>query len=416
MELHPHPIGGCIAAIPSKSQAHRLLICAALADEPSTLRCPGLSRDIEATAACLRAMGAGCTYENGTYHIRSIRPSASPVRCDCGESGATLRFLLPVAAALGLDVAFQLHGRLPERPLSPLWEALEAHGCTLSRPTADTLRCTGRLEGSCYHMAGDVSSQFISGLLLALPLTGGASELILTSPLESASYVALTLDALRTWGIQVECTAAGWYIPAGQRYRRPGGPLRVEGDWSNAAFWLCAGAVSQAVTVTGLDPASPQGDRMVLQTLQKFGAQVSWTGDAVTVSPATLAAVEIDATDIPDLVPPLALVAACANGTSRILGAARLRLKESDRLRSIADALNALGGHVEITADGLLIHGTGLRGGRVDVCNDHRIAMLAGIASAGCTGPVKLNGAEAVSKSYPTFWDDLQSLQKEVYP
>lgn len=413
MILEARPIGGSIAAIPSKSQAHRLLICAALSDGPSAISCPSLSHDIEATAACLRMFGAGCTYDNDTYHVAPIRSPGGPVHCGCGESGATLRFLLPVAAALGLDVTFQLRGRLPERPLSPLWEALEAHGCTLSRPTADTLRCTGRLKNGCCHMAGNVSSQFISGLLLALPLTGGASELILTSPLESASYVALTLDALRTWGIQVECTAAGWRLPAGQRYRRPDTPLRVEGDWSNAAFWLCTGAVSRPVTVTGLNSASVQGDRAILNILQRFGAKVRWYGDAVTVSPAPLRAVELDASDIPDLVPPLALVAACAAGTTRIFGAARLRLKESDRLQSIANILNALGGRAEIRSDRLLVHGTGLTGGHVDACNDHRIAMLAGIASAVCTQPIQLHGAASVSKSYPTFWDDLQTLQKE---
>ena len=405
----PHPLGGQIAAIASKSQAHRLLICAALADQATGLSCAELSKDIEATAACLTALCADISYQNAGYHVEP-REKAAVCRCDCGESGSTLRFLLPVAAALGVETTFVLHGRLPERPLSPLWEELEAHGCTLSRPTADTVRCAGRLTGGTYRMAGNVSSQFISGLLFALPLTGEESNIMLTSPLESADYVRMTLAALRTFGVTVEESEHGWHIPAGQCYRSCGS-AKVEGDWSNAAFWLTAGAISGEMTVTGLTPDSPQGDRRIAGLLARFGAEVAWRDNTVTVRPRRLRGIDIDARDIPDLVPPLALAAACAEGTTRIYGAERLRIKESDRLQSVAGALNALGAAVEILPDGLLIHGEALTGGTVDSQNDHRIAMLAAIASCVCAKPVTLHGAEAVQKSYPRFWADFEKLQ-----
>lgn len=407
--IFPRPLGGKIAAIASKSQAHRLLICAALADQATGLSCAELSKDIEATAACLTALCADISYQNAGYLVVP-REKAAVCRCNCGESGSTLRFLLPVAAALGVETTFVLHGRLPERPLTPLWEELEAHGCTLSRPTADTVRCAGRLTGGTYRMAGNVSSQFISGLLFALPLTGEESNIMLTSPLESADYVRMTLAALRTFGIAVGENERGWHIPAGQRYRSCGS-ARVEGDWSNAAFWLTAGAISGEMTVTGLTPDSPQGDRRIAGLLARFGAEVAWRDNAVTVRPRRLRGIDIDARDIPDLVPPLALAAACADGTTRIYGAERLRIKESDRLQSVAGALNALGAAVEILPDGLLIRGGTLTGGTVDSQNDHRIAMLAAIASAVCSAPVTLHGAEAVQKSYPRFWADFEKLQ-----
>ena len=405
----PRPLGGKIAAIASKSQAHRLLICAALADQATSLSCAELSKDIEATAACLAALCADISYHNASYHVTPRKKNAV-CRCDCGESGSTLRFLLPVAAALGVETTFVLHGRLPERPLSPLWEELEAHGCKLFRPTADTVRCAGRLTGGTYRMAGNVSSQFISGLLFALPLTGEESNIMLTSPLESADYVRMTLAALRTFGVTVEESEHGWHIPAGQCYRSCGS-AKVEGDWSNAAFWLTAGAISGEMTVTGLTPDSPQGDRRIADLLARFGAEVAWRDNTVTVRPRRLRGIDIDARDIPDLVPPLALAAACAEGTTRIYGAERLRIKESDRLQSVAGALNALGAAVEILPDGLLIHGGTLTGGTVDSQNDHRIAMLVAIASCVCAKPVTLHGAEAVQKSYPRFWADFEKLQ-----
>lgn len=383
--LEPRSIAGTVAAIASKSQAHRLLICAALAERPTRILCGALSQDIEATARCLAALGAGLCYDGAVFTVRPIGLPQSGEAPDCGESGSTLRFLLPVAAALGCDATFHLRGRLPERPLGPLWEALEAHGCRLTRPTPDTLRCAGQLRGGVFALAGNVSSQFLSGLLFALPLTGEDCRLRLTTPLESRGYVDLTLAALERFGIRVEAEEAGWRIPGGQRYRSPG-PVSVEGDWSNAAFWLCAGAVSGPVTVTGLDMASRQGDRAVLAWLRALGAEVEEGTAGVTVRPGALHGCAINAREIPDLVPPLALTAALARGETCIYGAARLRFKESDRLQTVADTLNALGGRAEVRRTALRISGGALRGGAVSGANDHRIVMMAAVAAAVALG------------------------------
>ncbi len=412
MLLNPHPICGHIPAIASKSHAHRLLICAALADRPSRILCQSPAEDIAATLSCLEALGATCQDADGCFQIHPIRLRSGPIHCCCGESGSTLRFLLPVAAALGADITFHLRGRLPERPMEPLCDALGAHGCTITRPARDLLHCTGQLRGGLFPLAGDISSQFLSGLLLALPLCAEPSEVRLTTPLHSAGYVELTSRTLAGWGIRIASHSASWHIPGRQSYHAPAHALRVEGDWSNAAFWLCAGAVSAPICVSGLSADSPQGDRVLPALLRRFGAQVVQIADRVTVSPAPLRGISLNAADIPDLVPPLALVAACADGVTQITGAARLRLKESDRLSSVAALLRSLGGQAEILDDGLFIHGTGLSGGSVAACNDHRIAMLAGIASGVCPHPIDLTGADAVRKSYPGFWADLAQLKE----
>ena len=386
-------ISGTIPAIPSKSAAHRLYICAALAEQPTEISCQGTSKDIEATKACLAAIRQGET----------LLP--------CGESGSTLRFLLPVAAALGLEVDFRMEGRLPDRPLAPLDQQLAAHGVTLSRPVRhDLLHLSGQLRPGDYVLPGNVSSQYISGLLFALPLLPGTSTLTVTGKVESAPYIAMTLDALRQFGVEISRTG-NVYTISGQSYHSPGRAV-VEGDWSNAAFWLCAGAMSGPVTVTGLDPDSLQGDREVLDILKRFGADTRQQGTACTVSPGPLTAIDIDAAAIPDLVPVLSVVAAAAEGTTRIYHAERLRIKESDRLRTVSAMLKQLGASVEETADGLLIHGgRPLTGGTVDSANDHRIAMSAAVASVLCD--VTVEGAEAVSKSYPRFWTDLNILRSK---
>lgn len=394
--ITPRPLLGTIAAIPSKSQAHRLLICAALAEEPTDLRCAALSRDILATADCLRALGARV---DRTPEGLSVAPGPRPGRAeaDCGESGSTLRFLLPVAGALGVDTTFFLHGRLPQRPLSPLWEEMERMGARLSRPTGDTVRCQGALGPGTYTLAGDVSSQFISGLLFALPGLPGDSEIRLTGSIQSKPYLDMTLGALRTFGIEILEEDRGYWIPGNQRFRSPGA-LVVEGDWSNGAFWLTAKALGSELRVTGLDPNSPQGDRaaetLLLQILTRGG--------------------DIDVSQIPDLVPTLAVAAARGSGVTRFVGAGRLRIKESDRIASVSAMLRALGGRTEEGPDSLTVYPTGLRGGTVSAENDHRIAMAAAVASTICREPTTILGAEAVEKSYPAFWKDFRSLGGET--
>lgn len=407
--IRPAPLNGTIAAIPSKSCAHRLLICAALAQTPTQIDCPGVSADILATADCLRALGAQITR---TAEGFSVTPSAlrDTCRLPCGESGSTLRFLLPVAAALGVKADFIMEGRLPERPLAPLDAQLEAHGAHLSRPARDCLRCEGRLLPGDYTLPGNVSSQYISGLLFALPLLERDSFLRVTGKLESAPYVEITRAALRQFGVEIIEEQAQFYRIPASGYRSPG-RARVEGDWSNAAFWLCAGALGKRVCVTGLDPDSLQGDKAVFELLQNFGAVCGNEGDTFCVSPGTLHPLDIDASAIPDLVPVLSVVAAAAPGVSRIYNASRLRLKESDRIESVCRMLRALGGEVEETEDGMRIHG-GRRfaGGTVDSFGDHRIAMAAAVASLWSDGEVTVTGAEAVQKSYPGFWNDFSRL------
>ena len=381
--ISPSRLSGTVAAIPSKSQAHRLLICAAFAGSPTTLVCPQTNQDIAATAACLNALGANITRTPEGYSIIPISEVPETAVLPCGESGSTLRFLLPIAGALGVDATFQMEGRLPERPLSPLWEEMERMGCHLSRPTRDTIRCRGKLRSGDYTIDGGVSSQFITGLYFALPLIGKGCDLHVTGRLESKPYVTMTLRAISLFG------SPGAPSP---------GKITVEGDWSNAAFFLAAQMLGNPVTVTNLNPDSPQGDRA-----------------AATLIPALKDHITIDATDIPDLVPILAVVAG-ANKGARFTGIRRLRLKESDRVASVIAMLEALGGSASATEDTLTVQGTGFLGGTVDGCNDHRIVMAAAIAATVCTGPVTIRDAEAVSKSYPTFWEEYERLSCHCEP
>lgn len=392
--ITPKKLYGNINAIPSKSQAHRMLICAAFSDQPTTLICPETNRDIEATANCLTALGAGITWLSNGYRVKPIEEVPFRASLPCQDSGSTLRFLLPIAGALGVDTVFQMTGRLPQRPLTPLWEEMERMGSTLTRPTADTIRCTGRLRSGEYAINGTVSSQFITGLLFALSLLPGQSRLQVLGKLESAPYVSMTLAAMERFGISCN----DYCFPGNGRFHSPG-TVTVEGDWSNAAFFLAAQALGSPIQVGNLNPDSPQGDRVCARLLPELK-------DKLTISAA----------DIPDLVPILAVTAA-ANQGAVFTDIGRLRLKESDRVTSVMDMLRALGGQAEANDTTLTVYGTGLHGGTVDSRNDHRIAMSAAIAATVCDSPVTILGAQCVEKSYPKFFTDYTSLggQYEQY-
>ena len=394
-----------IPACPSKSYAHRGMIAAALGESETLVACGAPNRDIEATARVLRALGARVDAVPEGFRIFPITAVPTQAYCDAGESGSTLRFLVPVAAALGCHARFVGHGKLPGRPMEPLYAALRAGGARIT-PLPDGVEVSGRLRAGTYTVTGEVSSQFISGLLFALPLLCGESRLILTGQIASLPYVEMTCQVLSRAGITLARTPDGFTVAGGQR-THSASVFDVEGDWSGAAFWLVAGAIGKhPVTVTGLCPDSLQGDRAILDLLGRMGAQVHTCGRSATVSPAPLHALDIDATQIPDLVPVLAVAAAAATGTTVIRGAARLRMKESDRLETTASLLGALGGQVRQTDDGLIITGTGsLTGGTVDGAGDHRIVMSAAIASLIASGPVEILGVEAVGKSYPEFPD-----------
>lgn len=375
--IRPQKLRGTVAAIPSKSQAHRLLICASFSDGETFLLCPETNRDIEATADCLRSLGAEITRTADGYRVVPTGQAPQNAVLNCCESGSTLRFMLPIVGALGVDALFKMEGRLPSRPLSPLWEEMERMGCKLSRPDESTIRCQGKLKAGIYSIDGSISSQFITGLLFALSLIPGDSCLEITGKVESKPYIDMTRAAMALF------QAPHYHTP---------GQIQVEGDWSNGAFFLAAKALGSDLTVTNLNPASTQGDRAAAALLSALDSHC-----------------KIDASDIPDLVPVLAVVAARNKGAV-FTNIRRLRLKESDRVATVIEMIQSLGGMAESTEDTLTIYGTGLTGGTVNSYNDHRIAMAAAIAATICTSPVTILGAEAVNKSYPGFWKEYRNL------
>ena len=437
IKIIPRKLKGRLDALPSKSHAHRVLIAqklarmqngeAANADNAHGSEIPTFSKDIEATKNCLAQLDSG-----------------SP-RLNCIESGSTMRFMLPVAMALRDEAVFIGAGKLPSRPISPLREEMERNGCTFSpgTPAADAADipdgfseiCTirGRLQPGTYRLAGNVSSQFITGLLFALPLLDGDSTLELTTALESAGYVDLTLDVLRDFGIMIDKKRSPegfniYVINGSQRYTEPA-DVTVQGDWSNAAFWLACGALGGDVTLDGVDMTSSQRDKEFADILMQMGAhlEVSSCGTSMDSTSATgglssirctgngPSAADIDVAQIPDLVPVLATVMALADGASEITHAERLRIKESDRIFTVHDFLSKLGADITDEGSGLSVRGKRtLSGGEVCGHNDHRIVMAAAVASCGCTGPVIIRGAEAVNKSYPDFFRDFAALGGEV--
>ncbi|MCL2392470.1 MAG: 3-phosphoshikimate 1-carboxyvinyltransferase [Oscillospiraceae bacterium] len=414
----PGRFAGNLTAIASKSHLHRLLICAALSESETTLICGETEAlDIKATIACLSALGARIERKQEGFAVMPIDRSRLPKTCvlPCMESGSTLRFMLPVVCALGVSGAFLMEGRLSERPLAPLDAELSRNGIELFKPKPDILCCKGKLRPAHYTLPGNVSSQYISGLLMALPLLDFDSVLHIEEPIESEGYIDMTLEANAAFKQQAEPDDGDFIIRGGRIFESPG-TIVVEGDWSNGAFWLCAGAMpGGAVRLNGLNKKSSQGDREICDILGAIGANISCENGVFSASEAERRAVEIDARAIPDLIPVLSAVAAVGDGTTFVRNAGRLRLKESDRLLTTAQLLNTLGAKVVQEQDGLRIDGVKrLTGGVVDACGDHRIAMTAAVASAACSTPVVITGAQAVNKSYPQFWEKLKVLGKKV--
>ncbi|MDO5532213.1 3-phosphoshikimate 1-carboxyvinyltransferase [Sutterella sp.] len=426
----PQPLTGEIPAIASKSYAHRLLIAAALGGKPSTVRFAAASEDIDATCRVLTAMGAKVTRLPGEGATVVPMPSNAADRpllptLDCGESGTTLRYILPVVAALGRGAVFLGHGRLPSRPLEPLSGELKRHGIVLEGEGSMPLTLKGALKPGAYSLPGSVSSQFIGGLLFALSLLPGVSTLAVTEKFESAAYVRMTLEVLENSGVEIS-EAAGpeglpvWTVTGRGTLAAPE-DATVEGDWSNAAFWLAAGAIAgsenpEGIRMTGLNAKSLQGDRGVLEILERFGARIEVTDDAILAAPGPngLKGFTINAAQIPDLVPILAVVAAASEGVTRFTHAERLRIKESDRLKTTSALLAALGVPYVELRDELVVHGVGstknFRGSRVSGFGDHRIVMAAAVAAAFGSEPLLIEGAQASAKSYPKFFEDFRQL------
>lgn len=401
IKIIPSALSGTAEAPASKSVAHRMLICAALAKTPSTIKINKTSEDIEATANCLKALGVTIEKEGEIWTVTP--PAAYPEKAelDCGESGSTLRFMLPVVSALGVDATLTGHGRLPSRPIAPLLDEMKTHGveCNDSFP----VKVSGKLTGGKYKIAGNISSQFITGLLLALPLCDGESEVEVIPPVESKPYIDITTSVLADFGIDVQENGNIYTVP----HKIPvGGNFTAEGDWSNAAFLLALG-----VKVSGLNLGSVQGDKKILDVLTAFGAEITDGNGTLQADLSSLHSTDVDASDIPDLVPVISALAATADGETRIYNASRLRLKESDRIETTVRMVNSLGGEAYPTDDGLIIKGKQqLSGGTVDGCGDHRIVMSSAVAALKCQNPVIITGAQAVNKSYPEFFNEYNSL------
>lgn len=400
LEIQPRKLSGTVEIPASKSAAHRAIICAALAKGISHISGVSFSRDIDATAGIMEAFGARFVRSGCALAVTGIQDPAVKARADCCESGSTLRFLIPVAAALGITAVFHGQGRLPQRPITPYIRELTRKGIIFDRTGTMPFTISGQLQSGVFELEGDISSQFITGLLLALPLLEGDSEIRLLSPLQSEPYVDITLDCMKKFGVKAEKTASGYRIPGGQAYHAA--DFHVEGDFSQAAFFYVANALGSHVALTNIPEKSVQGDRKIVEIIDEM-----WYNKKSGKN----AAFHVDATDIPDLVPILVVLGTFGDGVSVITGASRLRIKESDRLAAVSQLLNTLGGKVTIHSDGLEIHPVAsLHGGTVDSFGDHRIAMCAAIAATRSEGAVRILGAECVEKSYPAFFDDYRKL------
>ena len=398
---------GAVRAIISKSDAHRALIAAALSQEPTIFNISYLSKDIEATINCLISLGAKIIQESDTLTVFPVLNRLQSPMLDCNESGSTLRFLIPVAAVVSDSVTFKGNGRLSQRPLTPLIEEMEKNGCKFSTSSLP-LSISGKLKSGKYTLPGDVSSQFISGLLFALPLLDGNSEILLTSPLQSSAYADMTIDTLNKFGIKITKTNSGFVIHGNQSYISPQ-KYDIEGDWSNIAPFMAVGALSGEIKAFGLDPKSKQSDIAILSVLKKFGAEIITENKAYIVRLKDKKPLSLDVSQYPDLFPVIAVLLCGANGKSVLYNAKRLRIKESDRIDSTLNLIKNLGGYAESDDDSLTIFGTGkLKGGKCDSFNDHRIVMAAAVASSISDNEVIISGAEAINKSYPTFFNDLK--------
>lgn len=386
-------LSGTVKAIPSKSYAHRISICNFLAGKNPNAGCGDFSsKDIAVTEECLNRLIDG----------KKV--------LDCGESGSTLRFLMPLCAALGGDYEFIGHGKLIERPNEELFLTMRQHGVTAKK--ADRIFLSGKLTSGEYKIRGDISSQYISGLLMALPILEGDSKITLTTPLVSAPYVDITLEVLNSFGVKIEKTIDGFTVYGNQNYS---GEVLPEGDWSNMAFYLVAGAINGDITVTGLNQDSVQGDRFIMEILSRAGAKITYSKDAVTVKKSKLKAFTFDAESCPDLVPISAVLAAYADGVSIIKNIQRLKIKESDRVETTIKMLDAFGVKAECDGVNLTVYGGAVTCGEVNSFNDHRIVMSAAVLALGSSGKSVITDYKAVEKSYPTFFDDFNGVGGKAY-
>lgn len=410
VKFSPFVPKGTVNVPPSKSDVHRAIICAAMANGVSRISPVALSNDIKATIGCIKALGADAVLENNVLTVDGTNMYKNKTALlDCGESGSTLRFFIPIAAVGNINAIFVGKGKLPQRPIGIFTEALPKAGTVCKTEGGLPLEIKGQLKSGIFEIPGNVSSQFITGLLLALPILEGDSEIVLTSPLESVGYIVMTIRTMKQFGVNIQATEKGWHIKGGQSYKTC--DYTTDGDWSQAAFFMVLGAVSGKVTVKGVAKDSTQGDKKCAEILARFGAKVTQLDNEVTVEKGELKAITIDASQIPDLVPVLSVCAAFAEGTTKIINAERLRIKECDRLKATAELLNNLGGKVKELSDGLEITGvSSLKGGNVNGYNDHRIVMSAAVCAARSDEDITATFAMSINKSYPDFYIDYNSI------
>lgn len=401
-----------VQAPPSKSMAHRAMIAAMLSQEACAVENVALSDDVNATLQAAVALGKNVRIERGRVELSGGQyPPLALI--DCRESGSTLRFLMPVCAALGVTTTFSGSGKLPQRPYDILAEVMSKKGVSFDKTAGLPVTICGKLQSGVFEIAGDVSSQFITGLLFALPLLDGDSEIVLTSPLQSAGYVDLTLLTLKRFGVEIQKTPNGFFVKGGQKYSAKS--FSVEGDYSNAAFWIVLGALNNGCEVFGLDKDSLQGDRAIIEQMRQMGAEICVENDKVTVKKAKLKGTVCDVGQIPDLAPIISVAMACAEGKSRIVNAARLKIKESNRLQAIFDDLSAAGVKAKLGDDFIEICGSEkIAGGNANGFNDHRIVMSMAVLATKTQGGMTVTDAQAVAKSYPDFFEQYEKLGGQV--
>lgn len=417
VKIIPSQLEGNIEIPASKSLCHRAVICAALATGESNIDNVILSQDISATCSGMKALGAEIEMinEDGIDNLK-LKVKGGNLKVvndsiDCIESGSTLRFLIPIALINGGKIVFKGKGKLVTRPLQSYYDIFEKQNISYSLENgALPLTVNGILKNGVFELPGNISSQFISGLLFALPLLDGDSKIVITTELESKGYVDLTLDMLRKFGVIIKNNNYNEFLIRGnQKYIS--NDYKVEGDFSQAAFWITAGLLGGKIRCSNLDINSLQGDKEVLEIVKNMGGKISITEDYVEAKESSTHETIIDASDCPDLVPILTVLSALSTGTTKIINASRLRIKECDRLKAISTELNKLGADVEELEDSLIINGKEkLKGGTVDSWNDHRIAMALAVASIKCCEPVIITNSDSVKKSYPTFWEDFRKL------
>jgi 3-phosphoshikimate 1-carboxyvinyltransferase len=391
----------------SKSISHRAVICAGLSQGESDIGNINFSQDIDATIEAMKSFGVAVEKREASLKIKGAGElDVVHSGIDCFESGSTLRFLIPVAALTGKKVVFSGRGELVNRPLDPYYRIFDEKQIRYSTTDGKLpLTIEGRLTPGEYRIRGDVSSQFISGLLFALPLLDGDSKIIMASELESKAYVDLTVDMLKRFSVNVyNFGYKEFRIKGNQKYKAV--DCSVEGDFSQAAFWLVAGTLGADVECLGLNLSSLQGDKAILDIIGQMGGRIEARDDSVRALPSKTKGITFDASECPDLVPVLTVLASLSEGTTEIVNAARLRIKECDRLKAICTELNKIGADIEETEDGLIIRGRSqLKGGTTCSWGDHRIAMSLAIASIKCSEPLVIEDSSSVRKSYPEFWN-----------